>query len=74
MFILLYSPTCCLQAFAAVVCDDLDDFPLDDGSTVDDNVTDNADDSSADTATTVDGEHNNMADLDMDDEPLDEST
>lgn len=54
-----------LQAFVAVACDDLDDFPLDIGGN--DDVTDN--DDPPDT-TTVEGE---MSNLDMDEVPLDES-
>jgi len=56
-----------LQAFVAVACDDLDDFPLDSGGN--DDVTDN--DESPDT-TTVEGEMS-MSNLDMDDVPSDES-
>lgn len=54
-----------LQAFVAVACDDLDDFPLDIGGN--DDVTDN--DEPPDT-TTVEGE---MSNLDMDEVPSDES-
>jgi hypothetical protein len=68
-----------LQTFVAVACDDLEDFPLDDGLGGDDdgNVTaaDNDDDSPNTTAAESDNSNNVfMTDLDMDEEPSDEST
>ncbi|XP_025424478.1 neurotrophin 1 [Sipha flava] len=65
--------------FVAVACDDLEDFPLDDGLGGDDdgNVTaaDNDDDSPNTTAAESDNSNNVfMTDLDMDEEPSDEST
>jgi len=57
-----------LQAFVAVACDDLDDFPLD--SISNDDVTDNDEPPN----TTVEGEMP-MSNLDdMDEVPSDEST
>lgn len=60
------------QAFTAVACDDMEDFPLDDGGSDggSDSVTD--DDGNAVETTTTDGEQTQMADLDMNDEgPVD---
>jgi len=55
-----------LQAFVAVSCDDLDDFPLD--GVGNDDVTDNDESPN----TTVEGEIP-MSNLDMDEVPSDES-
>lgn len=71
-----------LQAFVAVECDDLEDFPLDDGLGGDDDdgvrgVTAADDDDESPNTTAAEGDNSNnmpMADLDMGEEQSDEST
>lgn len=61
-----------LQTFTVAVCNDLEDFPLDDGGRNDGDGATDDDDFPNSTTTTVEGEMS-MANLDMDEDPPDAS-